>query len=141
MSLTARLNIDRVIINLASDLSQYVSAGSAGAIGGGSFRNDTFTQEGEFRQYANFNTRLIQGTATSRVLSPLVLRAVPAADVAKLKAWTGKTVLFRDSYGRKLYGAYLQPIIMDIPLSGKAGTTLISDVSIALQEITYPAGL
>ncbi len=137
MTLTARLNIDRAIINLASDLSQYVAAGSAGAIGGGSSRADTFTQEGEFRDYANGNTRLIQGTATSRVLDPLVLRACTPDQVAKLKAWTGKTVQFRDSYGRLLYGAYLQPIVTDIPLSGVAGSTLLSDVQIVLTEITY----
>jgi hypothetical protein len=132
--LTARLNIDRVIINLASDLSQFVSAGSAGAIGGGSFRADTTTQSGDFRQYANYNVRLIQGVATSRVLDPIVLRALTPDQVAKIKAFTGKTVLFRDSYGRKLYGSYLAPKFTDIPLSGTAGSTLLTDCQLAITE-------
>jgi hypothetical protein len=134
--LTARLNIDRVIINLADDMSQFVSAGSAGAIGGGSSRADTLTQEGMFRVYAGGNTRLIQGTATSRVLDPLVLRACTPDQVAKLKAWAGKTVQLRDSYGRRLFGSYLQPVITDIPLSGVAGSTLLSDVQIVVTETT-----
>lgn len=140
MTLTARLNIDRVILNLASDLSQYVAVGSAGAIGGGSARSDTFTQGGEFRNYANSNTRLIQGTSTTRVLSPLVLRALTPDQVAKIQAWVGQTVQFRDSYGRRLYGAYLQPVVTDIPLSGTAGSTLQTDVQISITEITYPGG-
>lgn len=135
MALTARLNIDRVILNLASDLSQYVAAGSAGGIGGGGSRSDTFTQEGEFRNYANGNTRLIEGVAASRVLDPLVLRACTPDQVAKLKSWTGKTVQFRDSYGRFLLGAYLQPIVTDIPLSGTAGSTLLSDVQLVITEL------
>lgn len=134
--LTARLNIDRVIINLADDLAQYVAAGSAGGIGGGGSRADTFTQAGEFRPYANGRTRLIQGVATSRVLDPLVLRACTPAQVAKLKAWTGEIVQVRDSYGRLLYGAYLQPIVSDIPLSGTAGVDLLSDVQLVITEVT-----
>lgn len=137
MTLTVQLVLDRAFINLASDPSQYVVAGTAGAVGGGSQRIDTLTQEGEFRQYANYNTRLIQGTGRTRILTPLVLRACTPAQVALLQSWVGQTVLFRDSYGRRIYGAYLAPAITDIPLSGLAGSTLESDVSITFQEITY----
>lgn len=136
MTLTCRLVLDRAFINLASDPSQFVAAGTAGSAGGGGQRTDTVTQEGEFRQYANFNTRLIQGTARTRVLA-VTIRACTPAQVQQLIAWTGQTVLFRDTYGRRLWGAYLQPVSTDIPLSGAAGSTLLTDVVLSFQQLTY----
>lgn len=141
MALTAQLTLDRAFINLASDPSQYVVCGTAGAVGGGGTRTDTVTQEGSFRQYANYNTRLIQGTARSRILAPLVLRACTPAQVAQILAFIGKTILFRDTYGRRIWGSYLSPAITDIPRSGQAGSTLLSDVAITIQEITYDEGV
>lgn len=137
MTLACTLTFDRAFINLASDPSQFVVVGTAGSVGGGGSRTDTVTQEGSFRTYANYNTRLIQGSNNSRILSPLVLRACTPDQITTILAFTGKTVFFRDTYGRKLWGSYLVTAVTDIPRSGRANTTLLSDVAITFQETTY----
>lgn len=137
MTLSTSYVLDRAFLNLASNPSSYIVAGTAGGIGGGGQRAETYTQEGNFRQYANYNIRLIQGTARTRILTPLALRALTPQQVDLLLTFVGKTVLFRDTYGRKMWGSFLAPQITDIPLSGAANGTLLTDVSITIQEITY----
>ena len=130
------VTLDRVFISPVSSLSTPVIAGSAGGVGGGGGRTDEVQLEGSFRSYANFVTRLITGTAQTQV-ETLAVRALTWQQVALLKSMIGQTCLFRDSYGRRIYGAFLDVLITDIPLSGQAYDDLQTDVGIVFQAVTY----
>lgn len=130
------VTLDRVFIATVSALDAPVIAGSAGSVGGGGNRTDEIVLEGTFRSYANFVTRLITGTAQIQV-ETLAVIGLTWTQVNALKTMLGQTVLFRDSYGRRIYGAFLDIIITDIPLSGKAYDTLQTDVGLVIQAINY----
>lgn len=134
------VTLDRAFINLVSDPSQFVDCGTAGSVGGGGQRLDAASRDGNFRSYASGRVRLILGTATTRI-ETIVLRALTPAQVALIQSWIGQTVLLRDTYGRRIYGSYLDPQITDIPLSGRAGTDLQSDVLLDFQQVTFAEGV
>lgn len=129
MSVDVSVVFERVILELISDPTVSVICGSAG-------RGDSFVKEGTFRNYANGRTRLILGTGTNRIL-PVTLRALSPTQVTTLKSMIGKTCLFRDTYGRRVWCSFLATDITDIPLSGKANDDLMTDISISLTEIDY----
>lgn len=140
MTLQATVHLKRVTVAPVTDLSQQVVSGSAGSIGGGGSRNDNFTMTGSFRTYANGVTRLLTGTSNSRAQT-LVLRALTPDQVTLLYSMVGKTCLFRDSYGRHLYGAFLVTDATDLPLSGEPGdNTLLTDIALVIQSVTYTEG-
>lgn len=136
MTISGTVLLDRVFVNLATDPTQYFSCGSAGGIGGGGQRADTLVQQGEFRSYANNNTRLILGSTSTRTLT-IAFRALTPAQVTMAESFVGKTVLIRDTYGRKMYGAYTVITQADIPLSGDANTTLLTDLQVNFTQVTY----
>jgi len=140
MTLQAQVNLSRVFLSLAATPSTVVSCGSSGSIGGGGTRSDTYTQEGSFRAYANGVTRLILGAANSRV-NALTLRALTPTQVDLVQTMLGKTCLFRDSYGRRFFGSFLITSATDLPLSGDANSTLLTDVAINFQQLTYVEGV
>lgn len=142
MSLTAVLLLNRAFLSLAADPTQFVSSGTAGSVGGGGQRTDDTVMDGAVRTYANGNTRMILGSSTTRV-ETLVLRALTPSQVKQVDSWIGQTCLFRDSYGRKIWGGYLETNKTDIPLSGTAGlgNTLLTDVALAFQQVTYIEGV
>jgi hypothetical protein len=134
MSLTTTLTFDRSYLALASAPNNYVQCGTSGSIGGGGQRTDVTAIEAGFRNYANFRTRLIIGSAQVTVQT-LTLRALTAAQVALVQSWIGKTVLFRDTYGRRIYGSYTTTTTTNIPL------TSLADVSLTLQTVSYTEGV
>lgn len=136
MTLQATLQLDRAFLNLVADPSVYVSCGTSGAIGGGGQRQDIFARGGSFRTYANNVTRLILGATSNRV-NTFALRALTPAQLAILNQMVGQTVLFRDTYGRRIYGSFLITTATDIPHSGKAHDDLKTDVGITFVELTY----
>lgn len=140
MSLVSRVTMDRVFVALASNPADFVVCGSAGSVGGGGQRDDNITQEGEFRNYANFVTRLVLGTAQIRTQT-FALRALSPTQVRQIISWIGKTVLFRDAYGRRIFGSYIVVDMTDIPLSGTPNGTLQTDIAIVLQSVTYSEGV
>lgn len=141
MALTGKVTLNRVHIAPVSDYSQGVTAGSSGSIGGGGTRDDNRALSGAFRSYANGTTRLVVGTTTTHT-EALTLRALTPPEVTAVKAMAGKTVLFRDTYGRRFWGAFLVTDITDIPLSGKADdNTLLTDVAIIVQEVSFTEGV
>jgi hypothetical protein len=140
-TLGGTLNLKRAVISLAqADLTQpanIVQGGTAGSIGGGGQRIDSTVQEGAFRQYANGNVRLILGTAKTRT-NTFALRALTPSQVQTVLGLCGLTVCFRDTYGRKVYGSFLQTDVTDIPLSGDNATnTLLTDIAIQITQVTY----
>ncbi len=136
MPISGTVVLQLAVLSLASDPTQYVSCGTSGGIGGGGQRSHVTTQEGTFRAYANSNVRLILGTVVTEVLQ-FTLRALTPAQVTLVKSWIGKTVLFRDTYGRKKYGSYVVTTETDIPLSGNASVDLLTDIGLTFQEISY----
>lgn len=117
---------------------RFVVAGTSSAAGGSSTgKVDEQSVAGSFRTYGNGNTRLILGSATSRSQS-FALRAVTPSQVAVLEALIGHTVLYLDTYGRRIFGAYLDVQKVPIPLSGKPeDNTLLFDVAFTLTQVTY----
>lgn len=136
MTLLASVNLERSFIALASDPANFVICGTSGSIGGGGSRTDEIAQEGEFRNYANSVTRLILGSSKTRTQT-VTLRALTPTQVRMIESWIGQTILFRDSYGRRSFCSYLVIDETDIPLSGKANSTLMTDVSIVVQLVSY----
>lgn len=135
--LTGSLTLTRAHVAPVGDHTQDVAAGTAGAVGGGSNRNDETTQAGSFRAYANGNVRLILGSQRTRTLT-VALRAVPPSALKRLDAMVGKTCIFRDTYGRKVFGAFLGYQATDIPLSGHLhDDSLGTDVLLTFQNLTY----
>lgn len=130
------VTLDRVFISPVASLSTPVIGGSAGGTGGGGARTDEISLEGSFRSYANFVTRLVTGTAQTQI-ETLAIRALTWDQVSALKALIGQTCLFRDSYGRRIYGAFLDVVLTDIPLSGAAYDDLMTDVALVFQAVTY----
>jgi hypothetical protein len=149
MTLSATLHLKRAFIepvtsgnyrDVSLDPAQYVTAGTSGSIGGGGQRSQVGVQEGEFRTYANNVTRLIVGAASNKQLT-FTLRALTPAQLSLLKTMVGKTCLFRDTYGRRMFGSFLVTTETDIPMSGTANSTLLTDVGIAFQEVTFTEGV
>jgi hypothetical protein len=136
MALTTTLRMTRAHLHPVSNPSQGVICGTSGSIGGGGTRSDDIQTSGEFRSYANGVTRLVTGSTVTRSL-PFTLRALSPAQVAKVYAMVGKTCLFRDTYGRKVYGSFLVTSLTDIPLSGDKDGTMVSDVAITFQQVNY----
>ena len=130
MALQGSMTLTRVFLSLASDPTTVVVCGTSGSMGGGGSRQEVTTLTGDFRQFANGNTRLITGTGKS-VTNAMVLRALSTTQVNTVKSMAGKTCLFRDTYGRRTFCSFLVTNYTDIPLSG------LCDVGITLREITY----
>lgn len=129
--------LDRAYVGLAADPGDVVQCGTSGSIGGGGQRTDTTTLGGMFRTYTNGRTRLILDSTRFRI-ETVVLRALtPAATKKITEDYIGKTIVFRDTYGRKLYGAYIVTAATDIVLSGTAGESVLTDVSVSMQTVDY----
>jgi hypothetical protein len=133
VSIDVTVYLERSILQLADDPTVAVVCGTSG-------RSDNFEQEGTFRSYANGATRLILGTATQRVL-PITLRALSPTQVQTVRSMIGRTCLFRDTYGRRVWGSFLATATTDIPLSGFANDDLMTDVALNLQMIEHTEGV
>jgi hypothetical protein len=139
-TLSGTLVLDRVVVSEVVEdpniTPRVVVAGSAGSVGGStSGKTDDLSQEGSFRTYGGGNTRLILGSTQTRTQT-LALRAITDADLDVLKALLGHTICYRDTYGRRIFGAFLDLNIVNIPLSGGK-----IDVGLVIQTLTYDEGV
>lgn len=143
-TLSATMILNRVVVSeVVADpntVPRTVVAGSSSAItgaAGGQNKVDETALAGAFRQYGNGNTRLILGAATARA-QPMSLIALSPAQVQTLRDLAGHTVCIRDTYGRKMFGAYLDVQVMAVPLSGsvQAGT-LLQNVALTFTGVTH----
>lgn len=137
-TLQGTLNLDRTVLAEVTEdpnvTPVVIVAGSAGSASGGSAslgKTDTLTQSGEFRQYGNGNTRLILGSGQSRTQT-LVLRLLTPTQLQQVMDLTGHTVVYRDTYGRRIFGAFLELSMTTIPFSGG-----LTDVGLVVQSVTY----
>ena len=114
--------LDRVFLSLVADLSQTVPAFSAD-------RSEVQSAPGEVRRMANGRLRTVTRAGSARTLG-VTLRNLTPAQVLLLRAWVGKTVLFRDVWGRKMFGAYFSIDVKDYR------DRSAQDVSFTLSEVT-----
>lgn len=134
--LLTRSTLTEVSSDPAASLDHIV-AGTAGSMGGGLGKSDQRTQAGSFRVYGNGNVRLILGAGQQRVQS-LALRCITPSVLAQVEGLLGHTVLYRDTYGRRIFGAFLDMTAQALPFSGKfEDDTLLHDIGLTIQSITY----
>lgn len=143
-TLAGTLTLNRTILTEVTGnpnvLPRFVVAGSAGSISGatgGQTKMDEQAQSGSFRQYGNGNTRLILGAAIQRVQT-FALMALNPTQVATLRALLGHTVCYRDPNGTKVFGAFLDLNVSNVPHSGKPEDgSLLTNVGIQIQSVTF----
>lgn len=114
--------LDRVFLSLVADMTQMVPALSAD-------RTEVQVVPGEVRRMANGRLRIVTRAGSARTLG-VTLRNLTPANVELLRAWEGKTVLFRDVWGRKMFGAYFGIDVKDYR------DRSAQDVSFTLSEVT-----
>lgn len=115
----------------------HLVAGTAGGVGGGGAKVDQIQQSGGFRQYGNGNIRLILGSAQGRNQT-LALRALTPSQVEAITGLLGRTIVYRDPYGRRIFGAFLELSVNTIPFSGTPEDgTLLADIGLTIQSVTF----
>lgn len=125
--------LTRVFVCDPANVSLQVICGSNGSLGGGGQRVHTKALDGDFRKYAGNRVRLVTTAAVARTI-PITLRTLTKQQAIQIERWAGTTLLFRDSYGTRLFGSYIQPQRLHIPRTSHG--TLI-DIAIQLQNVTY----
>jgi len=118
----ATVTLDRVFLSLAADLTSVVAAFS-------SDRSEVLAAPGEVRRMANGRLRTVTRAGTARTLG-VTLRNLTPAQVVLVRSWVARTVLFRDVWGRKVYGAFFA-----IDVSDYADRSA-QDVAFTLSEVT-----
>lgn len=119
----ASVTLSRVWINLASDMSQSVSARSNG-------RSDVRSVAGQVRTYSGGRRRVVTRAGTQQTVgATLVL--LTAMQVSTLESWRGALVLFRDSFGRKVWGTFLA-----VPVTDNLDDSTFN-VALVLESITH----
>ena len=120
----AVVTLDRVFLSLAADHTSVVPAFSAD-------RSEVLAAPGEIRRMANGRLRTVTRAGSARTLG-VTLRLLTPAQVALLRSWPGRTVLFRDVWGRKMYGAFFGLDIKDYAdRSGQDATFVLSEVTVS----------
>lgn len=119
----ATVVLERPVLSLASDLTQQVTAYT-------SDRSEQIVVPGEVRRMANGRLRVVSRAGTATTLG-VTFRHLTPAQVTLLRSWAGRTVLFRDVWGRKLYGAYFTVDVQDYR------DRLAQDCKLTLSEVTY----
>lgn len=114
---TAEVTLNRVWLLDPADPVNPIIAGSGGDNTGGGQRSDDDSIDGDFRYYAGGRARLVVRTATPRT-ETFALIAIDEAQAKQIESWKGRLLLFRDSYGHRIWGAYLTTSRYDFPLSG-----------------------
>lgn len=107
--------------------------GGLGA-GGTSQRVHSHDLGGEFREYAAGRSRLVLDRSRVRTI-PLTLKALTAAQQRLVdEVWPGRLLLFRDTYGTRVFGSYLSTQLLHIARSSLGD---VADISLTFQRLTY----
>lgn len=123
-----------VLLDPVNPLTQLVAG--TGGLGPGSAaqRIHASQQGGEFRQYAAGRVRLVLDQSSVRTI-PLVFKNLSRAQRRLLvDVWPGRLLLFRDTYGTRVFGAYLAESLQHIPRSSLGD---VADIGITFQKLTY----
>ena len=90
-------------------------------------RSDVRTTQGSVRMYANGRKRSVSRVGTATALGVTAVN-LPPAQVALIDSWRGQVVLFRDIWGRRVFGVFYTVTVTDLLGSGQ-------DVAFSLSEV------
>lgn len=124
----ASIVLDRAWVNLASSPALSVSFFTTG-------RGDTRQTLGSVRPYANGRLRAISRSVSQQSLT-VTGRLLTPAQLVTLDGWRGQVVLFRDVWGRKLYGTFFNLTVVDY-----AAPNTFQDVTFTLDQVSYTEAL
>lgn len=134
-TLQGSIHLNRAVLTEVTEdpnvLPLSVVAGTAGSASGGSGKVDQTSQSGSVRQYGSGRSRVILGSAVTRTQT-FALMAITQSDVDTLRSLLGHKVCYRDHYGRKVFGAFLDMADSNIPFSGG-----LHNVGIVIQSATH----
>lgn len=119
----ATVTLDRCWLNQASNPAVSVGFFSDG-------RSDNRETPGEVRAYANGRLRLVSRTGSRQTLG-VTARNLTPAQVAQLDSWRGAVLLFRDVWGRAVYGTFLSVSVVDYR------DRSAQDVTFTFQQVSY----
>ena len=121
----ATVTLTKVWLHDAADLSTSIEVGAANVL-------ENPKRLAPVRKYAGGRFRLITvpGIAKAYQLSfPYLTRS----EVNQIRTWSGKLLLMRDSFGRKVYGRWDEPTFSEVPSRNNA---LIFRTSLTFDEVT-----
>jgi hypothetical protein len=119
----ATVTLDRAWLSLAADPSVALAFFTTG-------RADQRAKPGEVRRYANGRLRTVTRAGSAQTLT-LTARSLTPAQLAQLDSWRGTVVLFRDVWGRKMYGTFFAIAVADWPDRAS------HDVTLTLQQVSF----
>lgn len=119
----AAVALDRAFLSLASAPSRYVAAFTTD-------RAEVQSAPGEVRRMANGRLRVVSRAGSARTIDA-TLMLLPPADVETVRSWLGSVVLFRDAWGRKVYGAFFEIDVID------SKDRTVQDVKLSLSEVSF----
>lgn len=143
-TLSGTLFLDRAVLSTvtedANETPVTVVSGTAATIqvsSSGQTKIDETTQTGSFRQYGNGNTRLILGAGSTRTQT-LALVALNPDQVESVRGMLGHTVCYRNTWGQRIFGAFIDMQVSYLPGSGKFETgSLLANVGVVIQSVTH----
>lgn len=119
------VTVEDAWFNLASDLSQSVTMVLTG-------ESDMTARPVDVRRYAGGRTRSVTRPGVKKQLN-LAFELAARDDMHTLEDWIGKTVLYRDPRGRRLWGVFGAVDESEIP--GASGDVV--NVNVTFQETTF----
>ncbi len=119
----AAVSLSPAIIALADDPTQAVASFTAG-------RSRALEVPGSVRRMANGRLRTVRRAGSARQVGVTLVSVTPA-QVRTLESWAGRTVLYRDSWGVKVYGAFFTVGVVDFTDRTR------HDVTLTLSEVSY----
>lgn len=139
--LAGSLSLDRAVLSEVTENpnteKQVIVSGTSGGSGGNSPKTEQITQAGSLRMYGNGNVRAILGSGQTRQQT-LSLRAISPSQLETVKALIGHTICYRDTYGRKIFGVFLDLSVQAIPYSGSAlDDSLLYDAGLVIQSVAF----
>jgi len=114
-----------------ADPSTAIPVGSSGSPGGASAAARAGQRAGEIREYAAGRVRAVLGPGTARGIG-LTLRGCTPDQVHQIEiVWPGTLLLYRDTYGVRQFGTYLNTQVIQRRNNAK------SDIAVDWRELTY----
>jgi len=123
-----------VLLDPSNPRTQLVTGTGGLGQGTSAQRVHAYQQGGEVREYAAGRERMVLTQSNSRQI-PLVFKAcTPAQRRLLVDVWPGRLLLFRDTYGTRVFGSYLAESVQHIP---RASLGDVADIGITFQRLTF----
>lgn len=119
----AEISLTRAVLALASDPGTTLTFGTAGRV-------DERRSTGQVQRMANGHRRAVVSAGDDRTLT-VTARLLTREQAETLDGWRGQTVLFRDPWGRKVYGVFWTTTTVDYK------DRSVADVPFTLEQLSY----